>query len=70
MSREIDIALAKRYEREAEDDELRAKETERSIRNYSRESQQLCRDYVSAKRDAARFARKLAMLHRDRTQQD
>ena len=70
MSRDTDIALASRYEREADDDEQRAKETETSIPSYSRETQELCRDYVSARRGAASLARKLATLHRERTQQD
>jgi len=70
MNRDIDIALAERYRREAEEDEQRAREAEQSLSGYTKENQQLCRDYVVARTDAARFARKLADLHRERAQQD
>ena len=70
MNRKEDIALAERYEREAEESEKKVKEAEKSLGRYGKEDQLLCRIYIEAITNAARLARKLAELYRSRTQQD
>ena len=70
MNRKEDIALAEHYQREAEENEKKAKEAEKSLRRYAKEDQQLCRIYIEAIMNSARLAQKLAELYRTRTQQD
>ena len=70
MNRKEDIALAEHYECEAEENEKKAKEAEKSLCRYGKEDQQLCRIYIEAIMNAAHVAQKLAEFYRSRTQQD
>ena len=70
MNRKEDITLAEHYDREAQENEKKAKEAEKSLRGYGKEDQQLCRIYIEAIMNAARLAQKLAELYRTRAQQD
>jgi hypothetical protein len=70
MNRKEDIAMAERYEREAEENEKKAREVEKSIGRFGREDQQISRIYIEAIMNAARIAQRLAELYRSRIQQD
>jgi len=70
MNRKEDIAMAERYEREAVENEKKAREVEKSIARFGKEDQQLSKIYVDAILNAARMAQRLAELYRSRIQQD
>ena len=70
MNRKEDITLAERYEREAGENEKKAKEAEKFLDRYGKEDQRLSRIYIEAIMNAARLAQRLAELYRSRTQQD
>ena len=70
MNRKGDLALAERYEREAEENEEKAEEVEKSLGRHGEEDHRLCRIYIEAIMNAARVAQRLAELYRGRTQQD
>ena len=70
MNRKEDIAMAERYDREAEENQKKAKEVEKSIARFGKEDQQLSKIYIEAIMNAARMAHRLAELYRSRIQQD
>ena len=67
MGKEADLAVASRYEQDAQEHDRCADETEKLLSGYSEGvSRDTARQYVECLRDAAKLARGMAELHKAR----